>query len=310
MLNNHATPRRPGFWLAITVAAIALPLLAACATAEPSAPSDPSANAATEPVAINLPIVNRETGLTRDDLRVSRGDTVALTVTADEPGEVHLHGYDLSAQVSPGQPGGLLFTADTAGAFALNFHVFGAAGMADSTAGGNHHSDAEPEPLELESPASIAISAVAEADGGVSVSINTEGFRLAPELVDQAHTPDAGHAHIYVDGEKLGRVFDMHYGIDPLPPGEHEIRVSLNTNDHQELTYGGRKLEATTTVSVPDVGQKSANSDGDAPGHHDGGQDGDGDGGSHHGSGQNNDQDGAAAAIIAEVHLGNLEVYP
>ena len=319
MLKNHATRRRPGHWLAIALAAIALPLLAACGAAAESESTtstmhdDSGAGDAAAPadaVIINLPIVGRETDLTRDDLRVSQGDAVRLTITADENGEVHLHGYDLSAGVSPDQPGELAFTADTAGAFALNFHVFAPDGMAGGVDGG-HHGNAEPEAVAVESPVSVAIAATAEADGGVKVNINTEGFQFAPESVDQAHTPGAGHAHIYVDGVKLGRVFESSYSIESLPPGEHEIRVSLNTNDHRELTYEGRKLEATTMVSVPDVGQGQGESDGgdgdgDSGGHNGGSQDSDG--GGHHGAGQ--DGDGDAPAIIAEVHLGNLEVYP
>ena len=72
-------------------------------------------------------------------------------------------------------------------------------------------------------------------------------MRFAPELVDQAHTAGDGHAHIYVDGEKLGRVFESSYRIENLSPGDHEIRVSLNTNDHRELVYDGRVAEATVT---------------------------------------------------------------
>ena len=237
---------------------------------------------------INLPIANRDTTLTRENLRVSRGDTVRLVLEADEEGEIHVHGYDLTAEVSPLHPGELVFEASTAGAFALNFHVFATANADDN------HGAGAPALVASEDPVSVSITAEPDAQGGVDVQIVAEGFRFAPDLVDQAHTPGAGHAHIYVDGEKLGRVFESEYRIEQLAPGEHEIRVSLNTNDHSELTYAGKKIESSVTVSVPDVGQ--ADGSGEAAHSHDG------HGHSHGTPGERE--------IIAEVHLGNLEVYP
>ena len=60
------------------------------------------------------------------------------------------------------------------------------------------------------------------------------------------------------------------------------------------MVYNGRVAEATVTVTVPDVGQGSA-SDGHSQDGHD----------SHDGH-----DHGDAQEIVAEVHLGNLEVYP
>jgi hypothetical protein len=48
---------------------------------------------------------------------VDQGARVRLTVRADVEDEVHLHGYDLFAEVAPGQPGRITFTADDPGAF-------------------------------------------------------------------------------------------------------------------------------------------------------------------------------------------------
>jgi hypothetical protein len=48
---------------------------------------------------------------------VDQGARVRLTVRADVEDEVHLHGYDLFAEVAPGQPGRITFTAEEPGAF-------------------------------------------------------------------------------------------------------------------------------------------------------------------------------------------------
>lgn len=279
---NRVTSRRPAYWLALSLALAAVSLLAACGTASQPEPSPPEPSAINARV-INLPIANRSTALTRDDLRATQGETVRLTVTTDEPGEVHLHGYDLTVDVVPDHPGELVVEATTAGAFAINFHVLG---------GDPKHSNSKT--VESETPVSVAITAEPDAHGGVDVQIATEGFQFAPDSVDQPHTPGDGHAHIYVDGVKLGRVFEPDYHIDPLSPGRHEIRVSLNTNDHSDLVYGGAKVESTVAVTVPDVGQVVAHSE------HQGASEAESHGGHDHGE----------KTIVAEVHLGNLEVYP
>ena len=285
MPGMYAILRRPMRWLAVSLVCIVLPAAAACGSTAP----EPAA--APDNVVINLPIANRAVALTREDLRVAQGDTVTLNITADEAGEVHLHGYNLTVPVSPETPGALTFEADAAGAFGLNFHVFAADGddaAGNSHGGHDHNGGTSPELIASAAPVSVRISADVEDNGGVNVRIMADGWRWAPELVDQEHTPGAGHGHIYVDGEKIARVFGSDYHIGELTPGRHEIRVTLNTNNHGELTYNGQKVEAITTVNVPDVGQAH----------------------NEHGHGDNNQGGQAERAIIAEVRLGNLEVYP
>jgi FtsP/CotA-like multicopper oxidase with cupredoxin domain len=50
-------------------------------------------------------------------VRVDRGEQVRIRVQADRAEEVHVHGYDLSADVAPGKPAVIEFTADAAGVF-------------------------------------------------------------------------------------------------------------------------------------------------------------------------------------------------
>jgi len=49
--------------------------------------------------------------------QVKTGETLVLRVTADVADEVHLHGYDKSADVAPGKPAEIRFTADIPGVF-------------------------------------------------------------------------------------------------------------------------------------------------------------------------------------------------
>lgn len=51
------------------------------------------------------------------EFTVGQGDRVRIRVRADVTDEVHLHSYDLHADVAPGRPGEIEFVADVAGVF-------------------------------------------------------------------------------------------------------------------------------------------------------------------------------------------------
>ncbi len=56
---------------------------------------------------------------------VARGDRVRIVVDADVADEIHLHGYDLSADVAPGRPGVLTFRASAAGVYEVELEDAG-----------------------------------------------------------------------------------------------------------------------------------------------------------------------------------------
>ena len=62
-------------------------------------------------------------GIARDS--VTRGRIVVLRVTADVADEVHVHGYDLTADVGPGAPATIRFTADVPGRFEIELEESG-----------------------------------------------------------------------------------------------------------------------------------------------------------------------------------------
>jgi hypothetical protein len=51
------------------------------------------------------------------EAEIKQGTQVVLVVRADVEDEVHLHGYDLAAEVAPGRPARIRFRADVAGEF-------------------------------------------------------------------------------------------------------------------------------------------------------------------------------------------------
>jgi hypothetical protein len=73
----------------------------------------------TTTVATQVILVRVEDGEVEDGGRVEvrQGSPVRLTVEADVSDEVHVHGYDLRADVEPGQPATLEFEAHIPGIF-------------------------------------------------------------------------------------------------------------------------------------------------------------------------------------------------
>ena len=206
-------------------------------------PSDP------EEVEIEVSLQDKQ--LVPQTIRVSQDDTVTLKVDSDAPGSLHLHGYDIEQTVTPGTVADFVFVADATGRYRIAFHPAAAGGHGDS---GDSPTSGSHDVLESETHVSISVMAHQDEAGGVNVRIITDGWRWAPEEVNMANAPGAGHAHVYVDGVKINRVYGPYYYLTSLEPGMREIRVSLNTNGHGELTYGGQPLEDTTAVDVGEGG--------------------------------------------------------
>jgi hypothetical protein len=58
-------------------------------------------------------------------VEVDRGTRVRLEVTSDRSDELHVHGYDKTAQLAPGSPAAVTFVADLPGMFEVETHDSG-----------------------------------------------------------------------------------------------------------------------------------------------------------------------------------------
>jgi hypothetical protein len=120
----------------------------------------------------------------------------------------------------------------------------------------NARSSADPHHQMMEIPAGEPIPSVKlvvhpDAMRGYNLEVRATNFKFAPENVNKAAKPGEGHAHLYINGKKITRLYSSWYYIDNLKPGKNEIRVSLNANTHQALAHNGKIIEATQIVEVP-----------------------------------------------------------
>lgn len=90
------------------------------------------------------------------------------------------------------------------------------------------------------------------ADGiGWAVQVEMQNFTLNEDMADGPHVPGVGHAHLYLDGIKLQRLYHRDAHIGALPPGRYTLRVTLNSNDHRLYAKDGAPIIALTTLEVP-----------------------------------------------------------
>ena len=89
-----------------------------------------------------------------------------------------------------------------------------------------------------------------EAVKGWNLEIQVENFQFVPAKANQTSVPNKGHAHLYINGKKITRLYGNWYYLENLAPGENEIKVSLNANGHESLVYQGKGIEDTEIISI------------------------------------------------------------
>lgn len=85
---------------------------------------------------------------------------------------------------------------------------------------------------------------------GWNLEIRTENFRFAPKNVNQPGDFQEGHAHLYINGKKITRLYSNWYYLGELKLGKNEIKVTLTSNDHKDLVYQGNKIEDTSIMHI------------------------------------------------------------
>ncbi|MEM7319228.1 MAG: hypothetical protein AAF408_09435 [Pseudomonadota bacterium] len=120
--------------------------------------------------------------------------------------------------------------------------------QASASATATHdHATALVLPVSDDAP-SLDIDVIKDPAAGWNLHIQTANFSFSPKNASRDHVPGEGHAHVYVNGAKLGRYYGPWVHLDQLPKGDVQIEVTLNANDHRPLTVGEAALAASVTL--------------------------------------------------------------
>lgn len=114
------------------------------------------------------------------------------------------------------------------------------------------HTHSNMEPVEaIGDPApTVTVTVTPDPISGFNVHADVEHLVWAPEKAGLDHVDGEGHAHVYVDGEKVARIYGEWYHLTGLAPGTHEVTVSLNANSHAPYAVGGVQIADSVTIEA------------------------------------------------------------
>lgn len=98
---------------------------------------------------------------------------------------------------------------------------------------------------------SISIDMTKDSVSGYNLKFSLENYTLTPENVNLENVFGEGHMHLYINDEKITRLYEPWHHISSLSTGENKVRVELSANDHSVYSYQGNTIDATTMVTVP-----------------------------------------------------------
>jgi len=92
--------------------------------------------------------------------------------------------------------------------------------------------------------------------GGFNVQVKTTNFVWRPEMASMQHVPGEGHAHVYLDGRKIMRIYNEWFHLNTYQfstrSGEQLLSIEFVGNDHAPYTINGLPVGAEQIVDVPD----------------------------------------------------------
>lgn len=88
------------------------------------------------------------------------------------------------------------------------------------------------------------------AGGGFNLRAQTLNFIFTPQNVDGEPVAGEGHAHLYIDGVKIARVYGEWHYLESLPAGAETLSVTLYANDHSAFSVDGVEISDSVSLSA------------------------------------------------------------
>ncbi|QIE55078.1 hypothetical protein G5B40_06180 [Pikeienuella piscinae] len=143
--------------------------------------------------------------------------------------------------------GGVGFVTAAGFGVTLDGHDHSAPGGHAAMAQMAHEDDSALDISAGPSAPTVALELARDPVSGWNLHLVTGNFRFAPEKAGAAPVAGEGHAHLYVNGRKVSRLYGSWTHIAELPP-RAELRVTLNANDHRPLAVAGAPVAAVATA--------------------------------------------------------------
>lgn len=102
--------------------------------------------------------------------------------------------------------------------------------------------------VDSQNAPTVTLDVKEDAKSGYNVTLTTTNFEFTPESVNSENIIGQGHAHLYVDGEKVARLYSPYFHYDQNFDGEKVFKVTLNANDHSEYAVDGQVIQDEAQV--------------------------------------------------------------
>lgn len=87
-------------------------------------------------------------------------------------------------------------------------------------------------------------------EDGFDVDLEVRDFSFVLASDDAQHIPNEGHAHVYLNGLKLGRLYETKFALGAVPTGKYGLKVTLNSNDHRPYTNNGTAIHKVLSFAI------------------------------------------------------------
>ncbi len=115
----------------------------------------------------------------------------------------------------------------------------------------HHHPSGETVDAQADPSPAVTVEVTEDPKKGWNLHAEVANFVIAPEKASSEHVDGEGHMHLYIDGEKITRLYGNWWHVAALTEGTHEIMVEVSANDHRAYAKDGVPIVATTTIDVP-----------------------------------------------------------
>lgn len=108
-------------------------------------------------------------------------------------------------------------------------------------------------PIDLPIPSAV-VHLQADGVDGYNLFLETRNYRFTPENVGADPVANEGHAHLYVNGQKVARLYSpwRHLPQSLFQEGINRLQVELNANDHSIWGIVGEPIGADVLVDTRD----------------------------------------------------------
>lgn len=89
-----------------------------------------------------------------------------------------------------------------------------------------------------------------DAKSGYNIHFITSNFTFTPEKVNTEHKLGEGTLTLYINGDKVGRVYSEYYHLELKERGTYEIVVTMNANTQSEYTIRGTPISSRETITI------------------------------------------------------------